>query len=466
MERVLSGSTSLDPHEVLCNDLVNLLKKYGFYVEKNIELPSKLFPFTVFPNRGEIDLYCHAKPFSKKAANGNEAVEVYASDWIIECKTGINLNENDKKKILEKAEYFPVYVAFPSDVVHELHDSDLTFLHENKVGVISFDKKSKTLSILSSAYSKMFVEESYGKRVVFTTPHKIFEIFTSTRNDDVLCLPQQIGLIGTLPNQSQKHDVELPKNLKELIGIRTKALKVFEKEGYETSEAWSLFSGQTDHHTFHGFSFPSLVYAFEEIYSNYQSIKLKQKPVTKIKFNVPPCSDLMSDWHNDDFVYCICASKGWESILLFVGGNAKYYSVDNYHLSFHEASFFCASVFGSPLQIDLGIKLYHGIDMIKEKINVRSKLIRNALLEPVQALTKTFSPNHLGPQSDNPAYYFYADDNSRFLIDIYESANLNFWKKIDCWIEPRKKTYRDFSYGSISLQSPLNYQNSDRKPSS
>lgn len=447
-------------HRQLQDDLQTFFREYGFIVELNFA--STRLRHLHHNTNAPIDLYCHSKPFTKEVKNGDMLASTLASDFLIECKTGTNLNDKDKKSILEKSKIYALYVAYPKDIFSTINEHLLDFFHKNGIGILTIDADSKRVEVVEPALSKRHIEtfsSNPSSTRLYKIHHELFSIFSYMRGIEKDCILPFKMTITNLDGTSYEHELSEPKDEREFIGIREKFIKIFEKEGYEVAESWAIFTGLQERPlTFQGFNIQSLIFAFNKAFENTSNLLYHRSLVNSAKhwratFNNDSLDWLRSSWHNDDFVFCICARKDSKSALLWISGDIGYYGLKPL-LRFNSASIFCDKQFGQNLQSRLNIQSISQRTLEEKRIPTHN--IQNEELTPILPLISNYTPID---ESCDEFHYFYRGEHGIFVISNYDYCNAKILAKRPFEIEPLGgySIVTNYVIDSIVLKSPVGY---------
>ncbi len=443
-----------DRHTLLQDTIKTILKNHGFFVDSAVKINKtgdSKFPPGIFGEETEVDIYCRSKPSLPKA-------EIFASDFIIECKTGRNLNKQDLEKIIGKAKCFPVYVAYFDADYNKIDKQIEPFLKSNQIGLAIIEENSKNLTIKLPAFSRVSVSsELENNDKSYSIEHQLFEVFRSQSGPEKVILP--LDLMLHRDETTYEHVFNDPKNLREFFGLRNKLITILQKDGFETAESWSLFPDIHESAAYHGFNIQSLTYTVRTIYAN------KNKKITE---NIKPINsnyaNIKSSWHNDNFIFSVSAQKGWDSLLFVIWANVHYNS-NEITWRFDQTCLYCKDQLGSNFSSELDIKktrLRKKGDFFEEQLSkFAKKTFEVKELKFVQSLTRNYARGQRSMiESDNPSYYFYDRTKEPLLIQVRDYANEGFWRKKPIKIEPLPMMVRRriYSIDSVTFQPPCRFQ--------
>ena len=449
-------------HDDLVEGVSSCLKHYGFYIEKKVKVPSTLFESTVFTSKSDIDIYCHIRPFGEDVRKGKRNADIFASDFIIECKTTNNLNQKDKEKLIEKARFLPTYICTPIEKHQERSSTDVKFFTDNRIGILTYEKELNRIIVYHPASIELKIDAPYPLRQkIFFHQHQLFQMFKFDSKQSTLCLPSDLFLGGGEAIYCHYFsEIDDEETIEHLIGLRNKVMAELEKEGYRFRECWAVFSqNQTRETVYQGFDIQSLEYALESLFHTYAKFeKRKERESLKINLKESEPDWFKPGWNNEEFVFCICAERGWDQVLFMANGNVQYYGL-NLRIRFHQPAIYSTDMFGAEIQKQLGIKKVsrYSDAYYKEKVirGDQNMSIKNEKLEYIQALDEKFDA--MDPGSLKPVYYFYNGNKGKFVVTLYDRSNFRIWMKESFDIETRRFV-RNHNLNGIELQSPWSYE--------
>ena len=459
----VASSVETQEADMLVEKLAEFFKKYGFCVEKELSIPSSKFSSRVFQTESDLDLYCHSKPFRKEVINGEGTTEVLVSDFVVECKSGINLSDDDKKKIVEKSNFMPIYVCFQEKLFEKISSQDIAFLKSNKIGIMTFDIDKEKIRIREAARAKVEIEGKYplGK-VIRDVPHLIFEVFRceSAGSENLLYLPCELFL-GSDP--LQRHVLRGIDSLNGLIGIRKSLITRFEREGYGAVESWVFNTAMQDYkYDFHGFNVHSLIYTLDNMFDFYAMHGRlgKKNKISGIILSDKELDWFYHPWNNEDFVYCICFEKGTDHLVFFIRCNVKYYgSIPQF--SFGQPTIYAPFQIGDNMRKDIDVEKIESYDNHEKTVTFHGEMISDAKLDGtlvyLQCVSKNFENGENSTKSESPGFYFYNGKNGIFVIQNYD-VNQEIWDQETFKLEPKGGFARCYELEGAVLTSSRHYQ--------
>ena len=446
---------------MLVEKLAKFFRKYGFCVEKELLVPSSKFPSRIFQNESDLDLYCHSKPFRKEVISGQVTTEVLVSDFVVECKSGINLSDDDKKKIVEKTNFMPVYVCFQEKSYESIPSLDIEFLKSNKIGIFTFDGDREKIRIRNVACAKVEMDGEYPlRKVIRETPHELFEVFRCPADDSENRLYMPCDLFFH-SDSLQRHVLRGINNINELVGLRNNLIMKFEKENYEAVEGWVINTAMEEHKdNFHGFSIHSLIYTLDNLfdyYAMYNRAGSKNKrsdviiPKNHLRWFYHP-------WNNEDFVYCICFQKGVDNVIFFIRCNASFYG-SVLQFSFGEPTIYAPFQIGDSIRTKIDVEKIETYESPEKLVEFHGEIIDGGDFAYLQCVSKNYEfANVTTTQSESPGFYFYKGKNGIFVIRNYD-ANNEIWNQKPFKLEPAGNGFaRNYELEGALLTSSRDYR--------
>lgn len=412
-------------HQKLQDAISAIFRYYGFGVENNVKIPSPLFPPSCFTSKTELDIYAHTLPFLKKGAT-RQNPQITARDFIVECKTGKNLDSGGKEQILKMNKSFPTYVAFPRPV-SEISKEILDFLEANHVGLMTYDYHQKKLTVVKNAYSKLgcLILDDILEQV----PHSIFQIFgykRKTQNQKV-CLPFAINI--DYDNKTYMHTLTRLASWKAFIALRNRFISAFEKKGFDAAESWAIYYKTNQPGiTYQGYDIQSLRFAIDQLHDNFNRLQESRHhfaDISKITFDGKKFDWLWASFE-DTFEYCISMEKGVERALLTVDARILYNDEGQTDFGYYPQILSSDQLIWIPRT--RGVQTVRLHDIAFKYIDFGNKVFDTKNLRIILSLTNNYSSERQELDSMSPTYYHYDDGKDEMVIRVFSSMNREIWQ--------------------------------------
>lgn len=414
-------------HQKLQRAISTIFRYYGFEIENNVQIPSPFFPRSCFEAKTELDIYIHTLPFFKKGKT-RKNTNITARDFIVECKTGKNLDDEGEKQILAMNKFFPTYVAFPRPA-SQISKEILHFLDVNHIGLMTYDAEQKKLMIVKTAYSKLGC--SFLEGAVQEVPHSLFQIFGYKRKNrnQMVCLPFAINIDRNDDNKTYVHKLKRLYTWKGFIGLRNRFISEFEKQGFEAAESWAIYYRTNQPGiTYQGYDIQSLRFALDQLHDNFNRMREKKhsfSDISKIEFRGERFNWLWPSFE-DTFEYCISMEKGVENALLTVDANIQYSKNEQTDFGYYPQILSDEELYWIPRTRGIQTICSDKIDF--KHIDFENKIFDTKNLRVILALTKKYTSERKELDSINPTYYHYDDGKNKLVVRIHNSMNYEIWQ--------------------------------------